>query len=131
MRESYNTSQKKLIMEYLTKNSSKFVSVADIMQDLNLKGVNIGQVTVYRFLNKLLSNGEVRIETKNNTNYYQLILDKCSDHFHLKCTKCGEIIHLDCEEFNEISEHIKKEHQFIIDNNTMIYGICLKCAKKS
>lgn len=129
MRNSYGTVQKKLIREYLVKNKQRFVSVAEIIDELKTNDINIGQVTIYRFLNKLAENNELRIEIKQNTKYFQLISDECNNHFHLKCNQCGKIIHLDCEEFNDISKHIKEEHKFIIDNNTMIYGTCIKCSK--
>ena len=45
-----------------------------------------------------------------------------------KCKKCGKTIHLECEEFEHVSEHIKKEHQFKLDYNTIIYGLCDKCS---
>ena len=130
MREEYKTRQKKLIIEYLEKNKNKFVSVAEIYDAVKEKCDKIGQVTVYRFINKLEENNELRIETKNNTKYVQLIMDECSNHYHLKCSKCGKIIHLECEDFDKINKHIFKDHDFIIDNNTMIYGRCKKCCKK-
>ena len=130
MRENYSTIQKKLIFDYLVVNSNKFVSVTEINDDLKAKNVSIGQVTIYRFLNKLVANNKIRTEVKQNTKYYQLIMDECNSHFHLKCNQCGKIIHLDCEEFNDICNHIKKEHRFIIDNNTMLYGTCAKCANE-
>ena len=122
MREEYHTRQKKLIIDYLEKNKNKFVSIAEIYDAIKEKCDKIGQVTVYRFINKLEKNGELRIETKNNTKYVQLITDECSDHYHLN--------HLECDDFDEINKHIFKDHDFIIDNNTMIYGRCKKCFKK-
>ena len=116
-------------MEYLEKNLNSFVSVSDILDELKLERIHLGQTTVYRFLNNLAEENKVRIEIRNNTRFYQLVSVNCEEHFHLKCRKCGKLIHLDCEDFNELNNHIKKEHKFIIDNNSIIYGICTKCSK--
>ena len=126
----YNTEQKKLIKDYLIENKSKFVSVSDIVKYMKKNNQQIGETTIYRFLNSLEKLEEVRTEVKEHTKYYQYISNECNHHFHLKCKKCGEIVHLHCEDFENVSNHIKDEHKFQIDHNTIIYGICGKCANK-
>ena len=62
---------------------------------------------------------------------YQYVGERrhCEDHLHLQCTKCGCIIHLDCRFMDEIAEHVLREHGFSIQcRNSIIYGLCEKCA---
>ena len=127
MRGKYNTDQKILIKQYLEKNSDKFINAEDIMEYMKKNNQGVGLTTIYRFLNYLEKNENVRTEIKNHTKYYQYISDECSNHFHLKCKKCGKEIHLDCNDFKKVNEHIYKEHKFKLDHNTIIYGECDKC----
>ena len=127
MKNIYNTEQRKEIKRFLENNKEKFVSVEDIYNYLKKNNQEVGQTTVYRFLNMLEKNNNVRTEIKEHTKYYQLIPKECSNHYHLKCKKCGRTVHLDCREFESVNQHIKEEHKFKIDHNTIIYGVCESC----
>ena len=127
MKNSYKTEQREIIKDYLLKNKDKFINAEEILGYMKKTNQEVGQTTIYRFLNVLEKNGNVRIETKNHTKYYQYVTDECSNHFHLKCKKCGKTIHLHCREFENVNEHIKDEHKFNLDYNTIIYGTCDKC----
>lgn len=126
---SYKTDQKEFLIDYLTKNSDKYISVQDIEKYLFQSQKKVGVTTIYRFLNKLEKDGKLRVETKDHTKYYQYISDECKNHFHLKCEKCGKIIHFECEKFMKMIKHIEKEHNFYIDSKFVIYGLCEKCKK--
>jgi len=125
----YNTEQRCIIEKYLIENEEKFVSSKDILEYLKKNNIEIGLTTIYRTLKLLEKDNKLRIEVREQTKYYQYIKSECSDHFHLKCKKCGKMQHLDCEEFMSAAEHIKEEHHFMVDYNTIIYGICEKCLK--
>lgn len=126
---SYKTDQKEFLIDYLTKNSDKYISVQDIEKYLFQSQKKVGVTTIYRFLNKLEEEGKLRVETKDHTKYYQYISDECKNHFHLKCENCGKIIHFECEKFSKMIKHIEKEHSFFIDSKFVIYGLCEKCKK--
>lgn len=128
MKNSYKTEQRELIKNYLITNKDKFVNAEEILQYMKSNNQVVGLTTIYRFLNLLEENDNVRIEIKNHTKYYQYISTECCSHFHLKCKKCGKTIHLNCEEFENARKHIKAEHKFNLDYNTIIYGICDKCS---
>ena len=129
MKNSYRTEQREIIKNLLIKNKEKFISAEEIMDYMKKNNQDVGLTTIYRFLNLLEKNNNVRIEIRNHTKYYQYILNECCEHFHLKCKNCGKTIHLDCKEFSEVSKHIKNEHNFKLDYNTIIYGTCNKCSK--
>lgn len=128
---NYNTEQRKLIEQYLISNQDKFVNVEEILEYMKKNDRQVGATTIYRYLNKLEQNENIRVEIKNHTKYYQYIANECLNHFHIKCKKCGKTIHLDCEDLEKVNEHIQKEHKFKLDHNTIIYGICEKCENKT
>ncbi len=130
MNIKYKTEQKKLILDYLVDNENKFVNVEDIMLNLKKRKLNVGLTTIYRFLNFLEENNNVRTEVRDHKKYYQYVSKDCDKHLFLKCKNCGKAMNLNCEEFENVNEHIKKEHKFNLDFNTIIYGTCEKCSDK-
>ena len=125
--QKYKTEQRKDLLDYMKKNTNKFVNAEDIEKYLKQKEVSIGLTTIYRFLNSLEKQGKVRVELREHTKYYQYILEECNNHFHLQCKKCGKIVHLHCEEIEELKLHIAKEHKFEIDSMATIMGTCADC----
>ena len=131
----YNTKQKQLIYDYLLLNKDKLLSCDEISDALKKSGTPVGKATLYRFLDSLVSTGEVRkiIDNDKKSASYQL-LDKemnCHGHMHLKCLGCGELKHLGCDFMSSVGEHIFEHHQFTIDNSkTLIYGFCADCREK-
>ena len=128
MKNNYNTEQRNIIERYLI-DINDFVSSKDILELVKKNNLDIGLTTIYRTLNLLEKNNKVRTEVRDHTKYYQYVDEKCHNHFHLKCKKCGKMQHLDCEEFIGATEHIKEDHHFMVDYNTIIYGLCEKCSK--
>ena len=125
----YKTDQRKTIMNYLINNQDKFVTAEEILEDMKNSKQIVSLTTIYRFLNMLENNNNVRVETINHTKYYQYIKDKNKQHLFLKCKNCGKSIDLNCKEFENINNHIKNEHKFNLDYNTIVYGVCEKCNK--
>ena len=128
MKTNYKTGQRKLILDYFIKNNNKFVNAEEILNYLKSNNHEVGLTTIYRFINLLEKNNNVRIEIKNHTKYYQYTSNACDKHLFLKCKTCGRGMDLKCEEFENINQHIKKEHKFKLDYNTIIYGTCDNCS---
>lgn len=129
MINKYKTEQKKIIMNYLMKNKDKFVNAKEILEYMKKHKQIVGLTTIYRFLNLLEQNNNVRIENRNHTKYYQYIPQESNNNLFLKCKNCGKSMNLDCKEFENINNHIKEEHKFNLDYNTIIYGTCDTCSK--
>ena len=135
MKQEYNTKQKEDILSYLRANSERHVSVGDILDHLKQEGREVGTTTVYRYLDRLCRQGEVRKYVIDETSgaCYQYIADaeECSEHFHLKCIRCGKLIHVDCAYLGELGEHIGAHHGFKVDRSkTVFYGTCGACLEK-
>ena len=130
VKQNYKTEQRKELLDYMIKNSKKFVKADEIEKHLKNKNISVGLTTIYRFLNSLEKQGKVRIELREHTKYYQYISEECNNHYHLQCKKCGKLIHLHCDEINQLKMHIAKEHDFEIDSMATIMGICSECNNK-
>ena len=129
--KSYNTKPRKYILEFLQKNRDVTVSAADILEYVKTKDSSINQATVYRYLNKLLTQKMVIkfSEAPSKKAVYQIVDDHgCDGHLHIKCVKCGRLLHLDCDFMDELKEHLNKSHEFTLKcNGSILYGVCKDC----
>ncbi len=128
MKSYYETKQKSVILDYLKNHSGEHTTAAGIVAGLKANGEKIGTATVYRRLDKLVDNGEVRKYITDKVACYQYTGKECGNHFHLKCTKCDTLFHVDCDFLSELAPHILQHHNFKVDNyRTVMYGLCEKC----
>lgn len=133
--KSYNTKNRRVILDYLKENHAVMVSVQDILGFLKENGIIVNRSTVYRYLNQLCADGFIMkyVDNVEGKTVFQYVEGQhaCSGHIHLKCVKCNSIIHLECEFMEEIQEHLKKEHQFNLQcEGSVLYGICNHCKNK-
>ena len=133
---SYNTKQSCEILNYLKDNAGSQFTSQEISDHFRAKGINIGQATIYRRLDRLTTEGLVNkyiIDEKSPACYEYIGTDHCkSGHcYHMKCETCGKLIHLNCDEINAFFAHLSEEHGFELDpRRTVFYGICSDCSKK-
>ena len=121
----YNTKQKDIILNVIKSKHSDF-TIKDLYNELN---GDVGLTTIYRLIDKLVIDGYVSKEIKNNKTYYQY-LERCDshNHFYLKCNNCGCMIHIDCDCILDLSNHILQDHKFkLSQDHIIINGICCKC----
>ena len=133
MKKQYNTEQKRMIIEFLQNNRERHFTVEEITSAVCNEGA--GKSTVYRQISKLLEAGVVRrFETKDKSSFVYQYADAhedCDSHYHLKCIKCGRLIHMECSHLNEVQQHIKAEHKFILGHSgSVLYGECVSCVGK-
>ena len=79
MENKYKTKQRKLIEEYLIKNIDRFVSSEEIYKYMKENNQNVGLTTIYRFLDFLEKNNNVRVDIKDHTKFYQYIKQNCNN----------------------------------------------------
>ena len=128
-RDSYNTKSKEIINEAIKDYPNGFI-IKDLKEDLDKKELNIGLTTIYRALDRLVSDGIVtKFYDENNVTHYKYVKDCPSEtHFYLKCQKCEKIYHVDCGCIDDLSIHILKQHKFKIDTkNIILEGLCNNC----
>lgn len=131
----YKTKQREMILDYMIKNKDIHVTADMIIKYFEFHKTPIGKTTVYRNLDRLVSENIIRKFTiEDGTGAcYQYAADncKCKEHYHFKCSMCGKLYHLQSDFMNEISIQVYKEHKFKIDSSkTVFYGICEDCGKK-
>jgi Fur family ferric uptake transcriptional regulator len=124
----YKTKQSDMILDFFKKNPDDCYSAKEIIENKDLK---IGEATVYRLLSKLSEQGSLNKFLGDKGAVYKY--NECKDkdpHFHLKCTDCGHLIHADCGFLGEIENHLKEDHNFMLDSSKVtLYGICDECRK--
>jgi Fur family ferric uptake transcriptional regulator len=88
----YQTKQKNIIINILIENKDKHLNAEEIYMILKKNNASVSLATLYRCLDKLVSENIVR---KYNTTHlgkacYQYIDKNCTvhNHFHLVCEKC-------------------------------------------
>lgn len=128
--KKYNTRQKNELLEFFKENKNSCFLAKDIIKN---SSVSLGEATIYRTLSRFVEEGVLKkfISPEGSGAYYQYneCTDHCDCHFHLKCVKCGTLIHMDCDFMAHMTDHIKDEHGFFVDNSrTTLYGTCKNCS---
>ena len=134
MKKEYKTGQKRIVLDFFRENCDRHFSVTEVTEAVCKNGA--GKSTVYRQISNLLEKGVIRrFESPESPQFvyqYADVHEDCDHHYHLKCVKCGRLIHMECPHLNEVSEHIKAEHNFILGfGKAVLYGECTKCATEN
>lgn len=135
IRKAYSTKTRSEMLNFIKSNWSRTITAADIIQHMKDIGTPVNQTTVYRYLDRLcLDHIIIKYPDKSGEkSVYQYMDDtsNCADHLHLKCTKCGKLIHMDCGFMDEFTNHLLKDHNFMIQyKGNMLYGLCKDCSAK-
>ena len=135
MPKEYKTKSKTQIMEYIREQKDNRFSAQQVYDYLRDEKTQINLATVYRNLDKLAEDG-VLLRCKSmgaNSVMYQYAMEEkdCHNHLHLQCRSCGKIIHLECDFMKEISEHLQKDHGFMVEcEGSVLLGLCNDCKDK-
>ena len=130
----YATEQKKMLLDFLTKNAHQAFSVDELlegMKEMYTDGVP-GTSTIYRLMTKLLQEGTVKRFVKGHSRrfVYQIVDGKhCRSHLHLKCMECGKLLHLDERVSHALLNQIRANNDFSVnEEETVLFGECSACA---
>ena len=132
----YKTKQQDLLFSYLCEMQGRHFTAEDVRAHFSGKNISIGIATIYRQLEKLVSEGKIQkyFIDDHSAACFEYAGENCNaseQHFHLKCELCGRLIHLECDELEELGGHLKTEHGFVINPlRTVFYGVCTDCANK-
>lgn len=133
-RGRYKTKQQEVLLECLKKQTSRFLTVDQIMNCLAEAQVAVGYTTVYRFLERLAQERKViKLPTEDGTKmrYCFAAEEALEKTGKLVCLQCGMFIPLECSRLEELLAHISLEHGFELDRQHMIlYGYCENCKKR-
>lgn len=128
----YHTKQKDSILSLLQEHEEQFLTVDEIRLRLTQDGVAVGQSTVYRTVERLVSDGvvsKVPSVDRSSARYCYVGRPETAAHGKLVCLQCGATRPLECHMLDELSTHLKDAHGFRIEpSRTVLYGLCAKCA---
>ncbi|NLY36490.1 MAG: transcriptional repressor [Tissierellia bacterium] len=134
MAKKYYTRHRKDLLEYLQAHADLDYTVAKLHKAMKEEGYTMGIATLYRQINSLFKEGYLTpIQRDDGAEQFQYLKNprECFVHYHLKCKVCGRLYHLDCTFMEDLEEHVKKEHGFLIDrSDSMLYGRCSDCVGK-
>ena len=126
----YATNSRRKILDFLKSNSDRTVTAADIDQYLKRNGDAVNITTIYRYLDKLATDGTVMkyvAEAGGKAVYQYVELGQhCEEHLHLKCVKCGCIIHLDL--WMRLQSTSKRTTDFSYSAKILYYTVSVKIA---
>lgn len=126
--EQYSTKQRRLLLNFLSKNADIQFSVDDISEKLSEK--KISKSAVYRNINKMTDEGIVErfiVEGSKKLLYQYVGDDECLAHLHLKCGICGTITHADCNITGDITKAASCAGFTLDRRRTMLFGVCSSC----
>jgi len=134
MREGYNTRVRQLLLRFISADPGRAVTAKDVLAALERAGEPVSKSTVYRCLDRLAAERRVLkyvTDDGKRASYICAGDDRCAEHLHLQCSACGKVIHLDCDFMDDIIGHIADKHGFDLRcDSSILYGLCLDCAKK-
>ena len=132
-RGRYRTKQQIPILDVLKQQKSWFLTVDQLMDLLRQEGVQVGQTTVYRALERLAEDGKVMklpMEDGSKIRYCYAGDEELRKPGKLVCLGCGRFIPLECSKLDDFMEHICREHGFEPDiRRSVLFGYCEGCRR--
>ena len=129
----YKTEQKRLLLEFLAKNSDKSYTIDEIVEGIYAYAgeESLGKSTVYRLMTRLVEEKRVQrfAGERGRSFLYRIIAhEHCHNHLHLKCLACGKILHLDRATSDALLEQVRAIQGFSVnEEQTLLFGSCAEC----
>ncbi len=123
-----NTVQRTLVLEAV--RALKCHATADeIYQLIVQRHPDISKATVYRNLNLLSEQGEIkRREVPGGADRYD---HQVSDHYHARCTACGRVFDVNMAYIADLAQRIQDTHGFAFTGHDIMFkGVCPECQQK-
>lgn len=119
--------QRELILK-IVQNDMSHPTVDSIYQALRKEIPNVSLATVYRNLNLLAENGEIRkIESLDGNAHFDFNTGK---HYHFICIHCNKVYDIPCDVAPEVDKKAEELSGFkIISHDVSFQGICHDCLK--
>ena len=135
---TYNTQQKKELMDFLKKNPERAYTIDDIAAGMKSDPEFAnppGKSTIYRLMPGLAQENLVKCFSagRGTKATYQIMGgESCHFHIHLKCTGCGKLLHMSDEASKAISGNLLHDSGFMLDmGRTILFGLCGSCCEKT
>ena len=101
----------------------------EVYEEIAREHPNIGRGTVYRNLQRLCEEGEIRkVEVPEGADRYDHV---CRDHYHIRCASCGRVFDAGIPYMEGLEHRAGEAHGFqLLGHDIMFRGICPDCQEK-
>jgi Fur family ferric uptake transcriptional regulator len=124
MKSTRTRSQERIVK--LLKSLNRAISAQDLYIELRNRDQNMGLATVYRSLENLKLQGEVKVRTlPNGESLYSSVQQ---DQHHFTCVNCGVSIPIDECPVHQLEHELENSLRFKVYYHTLeFFGLCEKC----
>lgn len=126
--EKRNTIQKELVLDAV-RSLQNHAAADEVYAFIAKDHPSIGKATVYRNLNILAEDGEIRkVGIPDGSDRYDHML---KEHYHVKCINCNHVFDVDMDVVPDLKTYIHDTHgiQFL-SYEILFKGVCSACQKK-
>ena len=123
-----NTIQRQLVLS--AARALPHPAAEEVYENVIKEHPHISKGTVYRNLNLLVTQGELRkVSVPDGADRFDTTL---SNHYHLRCVRCGGVYDVDMDYLGDIENRIGDRKGFVIQGHDIVFqGICPKCNSKN
>lgn len=123
--ERRNTIQKELVLNAV-RSMRGHVTADEVYNYIVSDHPSVGKGTVYRNLNILSEEGEIRkVEIPNGPDRFDFTLEP---HYHVRCISCGTVCDVDMEAMPDLTDSIRDSHGIkFLDYDILFKGLCPNC----
>lgn len=120
-----NTVQRQIVLG-IVKELQNHPTADQVYDKAVARHPSISRATVYRNLNQLSEDGEIRkIEVPSGADRFDHVLDS---HYHIRCDCCNKLFDVDMAHLDGLEFAIGKNQGFQITGHTILFrGICPQC----
>lgn len=124
-----NTMQKDIIRDIVT-SMYYHPTAEDVYNEVHQLYSTISRATVFRVLNQLSENGEIRkVKFTDGADRYDFRL---KDHFHIKCVCCNKIKDINLPMiYKQLNQMTTKDGYKVVGYQLCVDGICPDCQSKA
>ena len=132
----YKTKNRDALVNYLQSREGEHVTVNEIHDHFREIGSSMGVATIYRQLEKLVAEGQMRkyvVDSGSAACFEYIGARQGHARFiHCKCEKCGKVLHVERSEIEEMARLLEERSGFRMDNvQTVLYGVCGECREEN
>ena len=122
-----NTSQRQIVIDSLT--CLGHATSDDLINYINNNYANISLATIYRNLNILLDEKQIKKFSVGDNDVYEVTKEK---HYHFKCIICNNIIDIPESVVDlKLKDQKRLDKNSILDCEIIFTGVCENCKNKN
>jgi Fur family ferric uptake transcriptional regulator/Fur family peroxide stress response transcriptional regulator len=122
-----NTIQCALVLEAVNRLRSH-ATADEIYADLAREHPSISRATVYRNLQRLCEQGEIRrLEVPGGADRFDHLRHA---HYHVRCTQCSRVFDVDMDYIPDLERFLRDRRGFTLTGHDITFrGVCPECGQ--